>query len=49
MEHDYNEEDLRKLKNYRRKFRAEISYEGDDEADTILNDIAEKVALIIKR
>ena len=52
MEHEYTEEDLKKLKNYRRRFRAEVPYEGDEgdeEADTILNDIAEKVALLVKR
>ena len=49
MEHEYTEEDLKKLKNYRRRFRAEVPYEGDEEADAILNDIAEKVALIVKR
>lgn len=48
MGHEYTEEDLKKLKNYRRRFRAEIPYEGDEEADAILNDIAEKVGRLIK-
>ena len=49
MRHEYTEEDLKKLKNYRRRFRAEIPYEGNEETDAILKNISEKVALIVKR
>ena len=49
MQHEYSEEDIRKLKNLRRRFRAEVPYEGDEEADQIMQDIAEKVAVIVKR
>ena len=48
MKHNYSEEDIRKLKNLRRKFRAEVPYEGDEEADAILQEIAKKVAKIVK-
>ena len=48
MEHEYTEEELKKLKNYRRRFRAESPYEGDEEADAIMQNIAEKVATLIK-
>lgn len=49
MKHQYTEEDLKNLRTYRRRFRAEIPYEGEKEADAILKNIAEKVALIVKR
>lgn len=48
MKHEYTEEDLKKLKNYRRRFRAEIPYEGDEDADAVLQNIAEKVGRLIK-
>lgn len=48
MGHEYTEEDLKKLKNYRRRFRTEIPYEGDKEADATLKDIAGKVAIVVK-
>lgn len=49
MEHEYSEEDIKKLKNLRRRFRAEVPYEGEEKADAILQKIAEKVAEIVKR
>ena len=48
MEHEYTEEDLKKLKNYRRRFRAESPYEGDEEADKVLKDVANRVAQLVK-
>lgn len=48
MEHEYTEEDLKKLKNYRRRFRAEVPYEGDEETDNVLKKIANRVAQIVK-
>lgn len=49
MNHKYTAEEIKKLRNYERRFNAEIEYEGDEEADAIMKDIAEKVALIVKR
>ena len=48
MKHEYTEEEIKKLRNYERRFNAEIEYEGDEEADAIMRDIAEKVAKLIK-
>ena len=39
---------MKKLKNYRRRFRAEIPYEGDEEADKMLKKVANRVAQIVK-
>lgn len=48
MDHDYSEEDVKKLRSLRRKFREEAQYEGSEEAEAAMNDIAEKVAAILK-
>lgn len=48
MKHKYTEEEIKKLRNYERRFNAEIEYEGDKEADAIMRDIAEKVAKLVK-
>ena len=48
MDHDYSEEDIKALRSLRRKFREEAQYEGSEEAEAAMNDIAEKVAVILK-
>lgn len=48
MKHQYSEEDMKKLTNLRRRFREEAQY-NDEESDAIMQKIANKVALIIKK
>lgn len=48
LKHEYTDEEIKKLRNYERRFNAEIEYEGDEEADAIMNDIAEKVTRLVK-
>ncbi|MBO5712308.1 MAG: hypothetical protein J6R47_05655 [Acholeplasmatales bacterium] len=48
MDHDYTEDDIKALRSLRRKFREEAQYEGSEEAEAAMNDIAEKVAVILK-
>lgn len=50
MDHDYTEDDIRKLNNLRRRFITWAQYDEDDEeVKAKLNEIANKVAEILKR
>ena len=50
MDHDYTEDDIRKLNNLRRRFTTWAQYDEDDEeVKAKLNEIANKVAEILKK